>query len=238
MQLDREMLRHPYVAVGTENGEWTYGGNQSWLSTKAERAFGCGLIAAADVLRYLEMDRKAMRIPKAEYLEDIHILVQDFPVKGRLGITGFGLARRMNRIFRRGKLPFKARWSLGRKHFLERLPEMLGEDIPVLMSVGPGFFHKEARLSMYKPVVEKNEPERDDTTHVWKPSDADFRRENSMRDHYVTATGVMTTEEGTTWIRISSWGDRYYIRLDEYLEHVKKYDNFLFSSLLYIRRTR
>ena len=45
------MLKHPYISIQCEDGSVSYGGNQSWLPTPEERSFGCGFIAAADILR-------------------------------------------------------------------------------------------------------------------------------------------------------------------------------------------
>jgi hypothetical protein len=251
------MLKHPYISIQCEDGSVSYGGNQSWLPTPAERSFGCGFIAAADILRYL-MEREELNsdkppLTKKQYLEDMLLLSKDFPVRGKLGITGFGLARRMNRLFRRNGLPYRSKWSIGKKRLLRRLPEMLDADIPVLLSAGPGFFHKEERLALYTP------------------EGGVYKKSNSMRDHYVTVTGRITGKaaagnpaasagkraagnavgsvgekaagdtagnvtEDEILYRISSWGSEYYIREQEYLDYVKKYDNFLFSSILYIRR--
>ena len=240
-------MKKQYIEVKQPDGTFTYGGNQAWLSTEVERSFGCGFIAAADILRYLrgrsddsnfeemsvdldsvnriavDSDRMGSgSLSKQDYLDDIRKLAPDFRVRGKLGITGFGLARRMNRIFRREKLPYRAKWSVGRKRLERRLFAMLEADIPVLLSVGPGFFHKGQHLPLYRRTPE-----------------GAYERASSMRDHYVTVTGVMTTEDmmasgNGDMLRISSWGHEYYIYFSEYLDHVKKYDNFLFSSILYI----
>ena len=240
-------MKKQYIEVRQPDGTFTYGGNQAWLSTEVERSFGCGFIAAADILRYLrgrsddsnfeemsvdldsvnrvavDSDRMGSgSLSKQDYLDDIRKLAPDFRVRGKLGITGFGLARRMNRIFRREKLPYRAKWSVGRKRLERRLFAMLEADIPVLLSVGPGFFHKGQHLPLYRRTPE-----------------GAYERASSMRDHYVTVTGVMTTEDmmasgNGDMLRISSWGHEYYINFSEYLDHVKKYDNFLFSSILYI----
>ncbi|MBR0146994.1 MAG: hypothetical protein IJM25_10080 [Eubacterium sp.] len=266
--MKKQMLQNPYIAVRTDSGRISYGGDQSWLSTDVERSFGCGLIASADILRYLRRKCRLEQtsegkdiltetvetvtaftgnsIGKQEYLEDIRELSKDFRIRGKLGITGFGLARRMNRIFRRENLPYRSKWSIGKRRLERRLPEMLEADIPVLLSVGPGFFHTGQRLSLYR-----------------SKGEGVYERENSMRDHYVTVTGRLSAETpatagrdsggteggksggtdarqrieaGEDLLRISSWGEEYYIRYDEYIDHVKKYDNFLFSSILYIRR--
>lgn len=252
----KEMLRRPYIHVEQEDGSLSYGGDQAWLSTAEERSFGCGLIAAADILRYLraqaaeenmgrETDRETPRrissLTRQEYLEDIRILSRDFRIRGPLGITGFGLARRMNRIFRREQLPFRSKWSIGRKRLEKRLLEMLSEDIPVLLSVGPGFFHRKERLPMYRPAEEqegKGKKRESGGPEVHRDFTGGFTKVNSMHDHYVTVTGYLETGGAFPgrWLRISSWGGEYYVNHEEYMEHVRKYDNFLFSSLLYIRK--
>ena len=217
-----EKLARNYITVQLENGRSSYGGDQSWLKTRAEQDFGCGLIAAADILRYLR--RKEGReteklLTREEYLKDIHELSESFRIRGPLGITGFGIANRMNRLFRREGLPYRSKWSFGRKRLERRIPEMLAEDIPVLLSVGPGFFHPKERLKMYR-----------------ETENGELREAQTMRDHYVTVTERRRTETGEYMLRLSSWGNMYYVNQREYLEHVKKYDNFLFSSILYIRK--
>ena len=241
-------MKKQYIEVRQPDGTFTYGGNQAWLSTEVERSFGCGFIAAADILRYLrgrsddsnfeemsadldsvnrvavDSDRMGSgSLSKQDYLDDIRKLAPDFRVRGKLGITGFGLARRMNRIFRREKLPYRAKWSVGRKRLERRLFAMLEADIPVLLSVGPGFFHKGQHLPLYRRTPE-----------------GAYERASSMRDHYVTVTGALMIEGSMVpgigdMLRISSWGHEYYINYGEYLDHIKQYDNFLFSSILYIR---
>lgn len=259
------VLTKPYITVEQADGTRTYGGNQAWLSTEVERSFGCGLIAAADILRYLrghaseEMqgdgDATALSgleeltnfvISQRDYLEDIRGLAADFRIRGKLGITGFGLARRMNRIFRREGMPYRAKWSIGRKRLQRRLLKMLEADIPVLLSVGPGFFHRKDYLPLYR-----------------RTETGAYERASSMRDHYVTVTGLLQAGKGvdggggldknedtgavgipvtgnaaaepTEMLRISSWGQEYYVNYNEYMDHVKQSDNFLFSSILYIR---
>ena len=230
------VLTKPYITVEQADGMRTYGGNQAWLSTEVERSFGCGLIAAADILRYLRgRGAKEMQedfalsgveslakivVSKQAYLDDIRELSTDFRIRGKLGITGFGLARRMNRIFRREGLPYRAKWSIGRKRLQRRLPEMLEADIPVLLSVGPGFFHKQDYLPLYR-----------------RTEAGTYEKTSSMRDHYVTVTGLIVSgKDIVEMLRISSWGSEYYVNYSEYVEHVKKSDNFLFSSILYIRK--
>ena len=199
-------------------GSDSYGGNQAWLPTKWQRDVGCGLIAAADILRYLKDEGNAVSMEK--YLEDMEQTVKSFPIKSPMGLNGFMLSWGINHMFRKAGLPYRSRWSIGRRRLMRRLPEMLKEDIPVLLSVGPGFFHKKERLPLYR-----------------RDASGTMNKVNSMRDHYVTVTGFEHSE-GDKWLHISSWGEEFYVNYEEYLEHIKKYDNFLFSSILYIRRKK
>ena len=219
MDHNRIQLQRSYVTVNADAGRVTHGGDQAWLSSEAARSFGCGLIAAADILRYLRKDT-GQELSKARYLEEIAVIQKDFPVKGSLGITGFGLARRMNRMFRREGLPFRARWGMSRRRLESRIREMLSADIPVLLSVGPCFRHKKERLPLYH-----------------RKTEGKYEKSSGMRDHYVTVTGwEQSPAEESGMMEISSWGEKYYVNYAEYEAFVKKNDNFLFSNILYIRR--
>ena len=50
-----------------------------------------------------------------------------------------------------------------------------------------------------------------------------------------TVTTGTAAAEPVEMLRISSWGHEYYVNYNEYMDHVKKNDNFLFSNILYIR---
>ena len=240
---NRIQLQRSYVTVTEEQGRVTHGGDQSWLSSEVARSYGCGLIAAADILRYLRKDT-GEALTKEEYLANIETVQKDFPVKSSLGITGFGLSRRMNRMFRREGLPFRARWGMSGRKLERRIREMLQADIPVLLSVGPCFRHKSERLPLYR-----------------RKDGKDYERSSGMKDHYVTVTGWETLDtagrgapdtadgsapdtagrdvsesSGVGMMEISSWGEKYYVNFNEYREFVRKNDNFLFSNILYIRR--
>ena len=102
---------------------------------------------------------------------------------------------------------------------LSKIKEMLSNDIPVLFSVGPSFFHKE-KLPLYSKNVEG-------TKLVFKPV-------QRTKDHYMIITGVLEGEK--TMLEISSWGKRFYISYEEYIKYIKKYDNYFFSNILYIKK--
>jgi hypothetical protein len=91
---------------------------------------------------------------------------------------------------------------------------MLSRDIPVIFSVGPNFplLWQRNRLRFY------------------------VRTESGMAPGPQTlAHYVMITGSDGDWLQISSWGKKYYIRKDEYLNYVKMHSARLVSNILYIR---
>ena len=93
-------------------------------------------------------------------------------------------------------------------------------DIPVIISIGPGFFRKQ-KVKFY------NCEEKDGKLK--------FKPVTQTKDHYVTITGVLETEN-VTMMEISSWGKKYYVNWEEYKRYVRKYDNYYFSNILYIKK--
>jgi len=54
--------------------------------------------------------------------------------------------------------------------------------------------------------------------------------------HYVTVTGMLVDEvKKQTMLEISSWGKKYYINYDEYIELVDLHSNYLMCNILYVQ---
>jgi len=141
-----------------------------------------------------------------------------FRVFRKMGVSGIRLAIHMNRAFKAGHMPYKARWTVRKAKLLSSIEEMIDNDIPVLFSIGPGFF-KKADINFFvfnAGSVEKFEPR------------------TRCRDHYVTITGIVE-HNGRIFLEISSWGSKYYVDYKEYREYVDNNDNYLFSNILYIK---
>ncbi|MBO5608752.1 MAG: hypothetical protein K5865_00695 [Eubacterium sp.] len=230
-------LGSPYVSV---NG--SFGGNQGWFEKldnkkKATRLadFGCGLIGVGDILLYItggkvmdENSKQVTGISSSAYNDYIlSIEKKYFHVLPKLGISGPLLAWGMNLYFLIHKkkireatgAKYHARWFVRKKNILKRAKEMLSNDIPVLFSVGPGFFKKE-KINLYTRAE-----------HDGKPV---FKQTSRTKDHYMIITGVLEGEK--TMLEISSWGSKYYISFNEYLHYIKKNDNSFFSNILYIKK--
>ena len=238
-------LKNNYINVLEDDGVISFGGNQSWIgSADSDRksknniicAFGCGLISAVDILSYLEKKEDTEKKDSEEqlsiagYREKLSEFERThFHVSYYFGIPGTRLARKMNRFFRKKKLPYRAKWGMSGKKLLPRLREMLENDIPATLSIGPGFFHKD-RLPLYALKLDKNG---DIESGNLKYS---VKRNGSTKDHYVTVTG-MIEDDDRLLLEISSWGRKFFIDYKEYTDYVKKCDNYIFSNILYIRFT-
>ena len=230
-------LGSPYVSV---NG--SFGGNQGWfeeLSNKRKATrladFGCGLIGVGDILLYItggkvmdENSKQVTGISSSAYNDYIlSIEKKYFHVLPKLGISGPLLAWGMNLYFLIHKkkireatgAKYHARWFVRKKNILKRAKEMLSNDIPVLFSVGPGFFKKE-KINLY--------------TRAEHDGKSVFKQTSRTKDHYMIITGVLEGEK--TMLEISSWGSKYYISFNEYLHYIKKNDNSFFSNILYIKK--
>lgn len=216
-------LQHPYVGVMTAHG-LTFGGDQRQSRDAVLRRCGCGLVAAADLLRYLWRFHPDCRMP-APYMalkgeewtqEQYDALLRRlrqryFPLFYPTGLNGLGLALGLNRLFRRLHMPYTARWGVPRAVLFETMEEMLRQDLPVILSVGPNF------------------------PRVWRRERLLMQREGcagmtGVRAHYMTITAL-----DETTITVSSWGQKYRIRRSDYSRYVRRSSSPLVSNLLWLR---
>lgn len=216
-------LQHRLPAV-TEDGMRYAGGSQLLLQGSA-RGVGCGLVGAACLLQYLtlyhglpvsDFPELASETLEADCFRHLCRRLQRryLPLIPHFGINGLGLAFGINLFFRHRKAPFRARWCCSRKHFEQRLWDMLSRDIPVILAVGPNFpllLGKE-KLPFYRMQEEGRTKE--------------ACRVNS---HYVIATAC----DGDS-ITVSSWGRWYRISLEEYRRYMKETSLPLVTNLLEI----
>lgn len=168
----------------------------------------------------------------AKYEAFIQRLDRSFSrVYSGIGLNGFSMAAAFNRRARKRGWPWRARWAVPERKLLETVKEMLDNDIPVILSVGPGFRgdSEEGGVALY----------RDGT-----------RTEVRARDHYVTVIGLEEKPSRTPgaslgefgkelYFRVVSWGKEYRISVGEYMEGTAgsiPLIGKLFSNVLYIRR--
>ncbi len=218
-------LRHPYLRVSGPGGV-TYGGSQRRGRAAHMRRWGCGVIAAADLMLYLSLHRPGCRgtlfagAPPAEEIDlDWYNDRADrlrrrwLPVIPWHGINGLALAFGVSVCLRRQGIPLHARWGVRPGRLWARIDRLLDADIPVVLSIGGGFpcFWKKDRLPLY-PAPEKCAPAARTSAH------------------YVIVTGA-----DENWLRISSWGRCYYINKAEYCLYTERCSAGLLCNILDIR---
>lgn len=219
-------LKHPYVAV-EKDGIISYGGSQTMSESKVMRRCGCGVVGGIDLLIYLAKYHDECRCEDFpdELLWDIireeaydrcsrMISRKYMPVVPPFGMNGLTLVLGLNLLFRRYGMPMSARWGVKRSELWQSIETMLAQDIPVILSIGPNF----------PRVWQKNK-----TTLYVRQLDDHPHRAASTHSHFLTVTGI--DEE---WLRISSWGRKFYISRNEYEEYVSRYSNGVLSSIVYI----
>lgn len=230
MEGKRYGLKHSYLAVKTQN-ECSYGGSQTWSGSRLIRKYGCGLVGISDVLLYLGLHRTEcetdllygmvredgyLSYPRYErYL--IKMNRRYLTVFPFIGVPGFLLPVAMNKYFRRYRIAMRSGWGVRPGRMFQRIEEMLEQDIPVILSVGPNFpwRFKRKMLTLYRQ-----------ENGVYVPS-------VQVNAHFVVVTGLT---DG--YLQISSWGKEYYISWQEYQTYVKKYSTFFGSNICRIREKK
>lgn len=219
-------ISHNYISVCS--GELlSFGGSQMLSKSRTMREVGCGVIAALDLLLYLCRFHGCTCAFFAQAAEDgvIDELEYDelaqklsrrfFPMIPKLGINGLMLAGGLNLFFLRYALPFRASWGIGSWKLFRQIEDMLAQDIPVILAVGPNFplFWQKNKLNFY----------------VLSPDGA-MRPSCSIKAHYVTVTGI-----DEKYLKISSWGREYYIDREEYLSYIRRHSGSIVSNIVKIR---
>lgn len=223
-------LKNEYVRVDTKGrfrsrsvrDGLSYGGNQSWFTDEGDgfiKPLGCGLISCADILLYKS---GRTRLDIDEYKEFVRSLNRGFlKVRPKLGVNGFFLAIGIRRRLRALGVPCKAKWCFSKGRLLERIRDMLKRDMPVTIAAGPQLGRKSKRSGV---------------EFLARSAQNGFAlpgwRSGRVRDHYVTVTGLIETDDRTL-LEISSWGERYYIDFADYQRYSRLPLTF-FSNIMYI----
>ncbi|MEG2083800.1 MAG: hypothetical protein RRY38_04280, partial [Oscillospiraceae bacterium] len=225
-------------------GSLSFGGDQSWFSNNAAgrdgtiAKYGCGVIAAADLLLYIARSREncatallAGEIPRREDIERAqyeHFLrnlsrhaLRPLPP---FGLMGSAVAACVNRRFCECRVRLRSEWrffALMSKP-LEAIREQLSRDIPVIMTIPP------FPLKINSLLLARELPCGD------APSAA--VRYNARSGHFVTAV-ALHEQKGAITLEISSWGRRYYIDWCEYLAALRSPVGALACGMVSVKDT-
>lgn len=217
-------LKNEFISV-ERDGFLSYGGNQTWSENPVIRKCGCGVIGCLDLLLYLGRYHCAglwlpAEWPVAQKEYDrlcVELSRKYFPLLPPFGTNGVALACGLNGIFRKKHMPFHASWRISEKRLFGTVEAMLDENIPAIISIGTNF-----------PLVWQ----REGVTFYMKDGTGAVRKAASARAHYVTVTG-----SDDAWLRLSSWGQEYYMDKAEYKHYIEKHSSSIISNVLYVERT-
>lgn len=227
MEEKRYSLKYPYLSIKKQE-ERSFGGNQAWSRSRVMQKYGCGVVGVADVLLYLGLHRSScetdllhgilredglISYPRYErYL--MKMRKRYVPVLPFFGIPGFLLPVAFNKYFRHYRIDLRVGWCFRKALLLPRIEQMLEQDLPVLLAVGPNFplFFRKKKLTFYRQ------------------ENGAYHSAVETAAHFVVVTGIV---DG--YLQISSWGKEYYISWDEYVKYVTKCSSFLVSNICRIR---
>ena len=200
---------------------------------------GCGLISISDILLYLAISDSKYDTEATQFITnkttglvidscayEIYINYMNmsyFPTLRLLGLNGLSMRNNTNIYSLMHSLDLDADWAVNIPVMKTCIAEMLDNNIPVCLAIGPG----EPGISFYdQDKIDKTKP----YTFVVNSY------KSKVSDHYITVT-VMLEDHimKKTYLEISSWGDKYYIDFEEYIDHINK-TNDVFSNILYIRK--
>lgn len=241
-------LEHPEYVPVNMNSAISYGGSQMWYSADNKSSkdyvihrYGCGTIAFADLLLYLALHKPNFASPLTELAlkgsdkpyydnyRDYVYTIHDSYTKTRriLAVLGPKLGSTFNSYAKKQGLAYRGKWklNLNSNRMLAMIQEMLHDNIPVIISIGPNT----PKLWGKKGVYLYNKKSSDDFTSFEATG-------QSINSHYVTITAIETGKiSGKIMLRISSWGKSYYIDYEDYRNYVDTAGGKFTSSILYIK---
>lgn len=255
-------LRDPSYVPVIKDSMIYYGGSQMWFPETnwyskdyILRNYGCGTIAAADMFLYLALQNDKLHTPLTsavlqgtdrinyEYYDSFirEINHKYTKTKRYLAVLGPLLAASINSYSSDYKLGLKAAWKLRLSYYdmYDLIEEMLRQDIPVILSVGPNTpklwgkegipFYERKEIEYQEPEVDKASPKKPYYYQV---------KQNNINSHYVTVTGIIKDEiTGQIMLQISSWGRKYYINYEEYRDYIDNHSGTFTSSIVQVKRT-
>jgi hypothetical protein len=228
--------------------------------------YGCGTIATADMFLYLARQNEAMHTPitalafsdnngrqqQSPYGNKNKIIYPNYTSYVRLinkqythtlpviAVLGPRIAGAVNSYSDLFDLGLKASWKLRLNYYdmYELMEEMLQRDIPVILSIGPNTpklwgkkgisFYELCEINYHEP---GDGPEEAEKPYYYKAVKQD------INGHYVTVTALIKDDiSSRIMLRISSWGQLYYINYEEYRDYVESIGGTFTSSLVYVRK--
>ncbi len=242
-------LQHPDYVPVQYKGTQSFGGNQCWFSKEhflsreyTIHKWGCGTVAMGDLFLYLARSNQRWNTP-ATSLTRINrpvVDVEDYkiylgfihnhfaPVIPGSGMTGFALAGAVRHYALWYQIPVRIAWRgfLNDEEMLQVMRRMLKNDLPVILSIGPNmplvFMRKGITLYTKSKTEDNNKLEHYAVS------------KKNVHKHFITVTGIVGLKNKQIMLKISSWGQEYYINYQELRDYINSTGDRLTSSLLYL----
>jgi len=208
-------LKSEYIRVNNSSfgGSQTYFANEEKRRNRMKNKGGCGIVAITDVISYLNKDTSVATIE--DYKKRFNYTVRKaLWIPTKMGMNYFHLTISM--FFRLKKLSAKYRcyWCFSKKKLSGRIKKMLMNDIPVIISIPKSF---------------KSNGNRDKLNLLSQ----NFNVAASTCGHFVVVTKLFE-ENQNIYLEISSWGQKYYISLNEFINFQKKHLIGILGNMLFI----
>lgn len=211
-------LKNNYITV---KDACEYGGSQnlfknsSSLFAKGKVQGGCGVVALADTIAYLQKDTSFES--DEDYRKYFNLIASRMLyLSTKLGMSFIHMYIGALCLFRRYGLKYHLFWTFNLRRLYPRVKKMLDEDIPVILCIPKIYGVGKAKrgLELLNP---------DDKSVLCR-----------TYGHFVVVTGIYD-DEGKMYFEISSWGKRYMIEYGEFVRFSKKTPAGLLGHMLYIK---
>lgn len=206
-----EKLDNNFIKVYDTDGQVYYGGAQRWFKKKYVRSSGCGVIAVANLLLYLQGKRE---ITVQDYMKFADDLKKRMPIIPGFGMNALMLSICLNRCLRKSGIKKKSIPKLTPIRFFGKIEKMLAEGTPVILALGRDF-----------PLIWRRSK-----VDLWADRDGAKKHVKDVSAHFVTVTGI-----DEDWLTISSWGQKLYISRKELSEFAWKKSTWILTNIIDVR---
>lgn len=205
-----ELSNKDYIAIKDDNKTF-YGGRQNWWNGKHKWLcnYGCGVVAMADLQSYILGKTEFEYDEYIAYIEQMYKKYYHYMFA--LGVPFWKMVVGFFRYMLKNKKRVFSWWgpTLSKKKLQQMIYDMLKDNKPI-----PAAYYvylKFNGLMLYR----YNETSK-------KLSEA-----QKIRSHYFVITGIVKIN-GVLHLKISSWGDVYYINFKKWLKKISPFNNILY----------
>lgn len=255
-----ELSKPEYVPV-IKDSDTFYGGSQMWFPDKNWYSkdyilhnYGCGTIATADMFLYLALQNEDMQSPETaitlqgdrqvkyeNYDPYVRIINNHYTKTHRfIAVLGPKIASAINSYSDHNGLGLRAgwKWKLTYYDMYDMIEEMLKQDIPVILAIGPNSPNLWGKKGI--PFYERREIDYQDEQSSENKKPYYYKVvKQGINGHYVTVTGIIKDDvAGRIMLRISSWGKQYYINYEEYRDYADTVGSTWTSSIVQVKKAK